>query len=144
MISPNPQVAYVCFSLLLSGTALSLLAFDPQAPKITESDTLMPTILRKTSLLFAVFLALTGTAAINMATAQTKVPNTSGTTQADSDNQDMPDDELDAAAITLDVALLSTHPEALPGDPRHQRAEHPGPPHRSEKAPGRRRRRQSN
>jgi hypothetical protein len=43
-----------------------------------------------------------------MATAQTKAPqSTPKTTQPDSDNQEVPDDELDAAAVTLDVSHSS-------------------------------------
>jgi hypothetical protein len=44
----------------------------------------MPIVLRKASMLFAVFMGLTGLAGINMATAQTKAPqSTPETTQPD-------------------------------------------------------------
>ena len=70
----------------------------------------MPTVLRKTSLIFAACLILAGSAAINTITAQTKPaprPNQPTPSQAENDNQDTPDDELDAAAVTLDVSHSS-------------------------------------
>jgi hypothetical protein len=71
----------------------------------------MRTVLRKTSLLFAVFLAIAASAAINTATAQTKpTPSQPETAQADAADQntpDIPDDELEAAAVTLDVSHSS-------------------------------------
>jgi hypothetical protein len=71
----------------------------------------MPTVLRKTSLLLAVFLALSCSAAINTGTAQTKPAQTKPeTTQSETDNQETPDtadDELDAAAVTLDLSHSS-------------------------------------
>ena len=66
----------------------------------------MPTVLRKSSLLFAACLVLATSADINTASAQTKpAPSKAETTQADSVEQntpDTPDDELEAAAVTLD------------------------------------------
>jgi hypothetical protein len=71
----------------------------------------MRTVLRKTSLLFAVCLAIAASAAINTATAQTKpTPSQPETAQADAADQnrpDIPDDELEAAAVTLDVSHSS-------------------------------------
>ena len=74
----------------------------------------MPTALRKTSLIFAASLILAASAGINTVTAQTKpapkpnqpTPAQPETAQAETDNQNTPDtadDELEAAAVTLDV-----------------------------------------
>jgi DNA repair exonuclease SbcCD ATPase subunit len=73
-------------------------------------DPLMPTVLRKTSLLLAVCLALTGSVAINTATAQTKPAQTRPeSNQAETDSQDASDtaDELEAAAVNLDLSHSS-------------------------------------
>jgi hypothetical protein len=71
----------------------------------------MPTVLRKTSLLLAVSLALTGSAAINTATAQTKPATTrpeSNQSETDSqDTSDTADDELETAAVSLDLSHSS-------------------------------------
>ncbi|MCU1252349.1 MAG: hypothetical protein JWQ49_5378 [Edaphobacter sp.] len=113
MISLNPQVAYVCFRVLFVRHSTSLLDSDPRPPKNQRvCDTLMPIVLRKTSFLFAACLALTGSAAINTATAQTKPPQTMpAPPQADTENQETPDtadDELEAAAVTLDLSHSSS------------------------------------
>jgi DNA repair exonuclease SbcCD ATPase subunit len=70
----------------------------------------MPTVLRKTSLLCAVCLALTGSVAINTGTAQTKPAQTRPESdQAETDSQDASDtaDELEAAAVNLDLSHSS-------------------------------------
>jgi hypothetical protein len=71
----------------------------------------MPTVLRKTSLLLAVCLALTGSADINTATAQTKPATTRPeSNQAETDSQDTSDtadDELETAAVSLDLSHSS-------------------------------------
>jgi ankyrin repeat protein len=71
----------------------------------------MPTVLRKTSLLLAVCLAFTGSAAINTATAQTKPATTRPeSNQAETDSQDTSDtadDELETAAVNLDLSHSS-------------------------------------
>jgi hypothetical protein len=71
----------------------------------------MRTVLRKTSLLFAVCLALTGSAATNTATAQIKPAQTRPeSNQAETDSQDgsdTADDELETAAVNLDLSHSS-------------------------------------
>src|SRR5437870_13500584 len=78
----------------------------------------MPTTLRKPSLLLAVYLSVAASVAINTAIAQNKsapkahqpAASKAETTQADAadqNNSDIPDDELEAAAVTLDVSHSS-------------------------------------
>ena len=78
----------------------------------------MPAALRKTSLLFAAFLGFAGSAAIDKSTAQSRptpkanqpASSQAEATPADSADQntpEIPDDELEAAAVTLDVSHSS-------------------------------------
>src|ERR1700677_4284211 len=77
----------------------------------------MLTALRKLSLIFAICVLLAGPAAIDTAVAQTKpVPTpkadqqTSSQTEetkADADDEDTPSDELESAAVTIDVSHSS-------------------------------------
>jgi LssY C-terminus len=76
----------------------------------------MPTASNKLSLIFAICLVLVATAT-RPAFAQTKpvppkatqkTPADAETSKADADDQDTPDDELEAAAITIDVSHSSS------------------------------------
>src|SRR5215469_10570192 len=77
----------------------------------------MPTILRRTSLLFTVCLALAASGAIDRAIAQNKpapkahqpAPSQPDTTAdiADQNAPDTADDELEAAAVSIDVSHSS-------------------------------------
>jgi hypothetical protein len=95
-------------------------------------DPLMPTVLRNTSLLLAVCLALTGSVAINIATAQTKPAQTRPeSNQAETDSQDASDtaDELEAAAVNLDLSHSSPTEPTSTAAPRftgvrHHQAKH--------------------
>src|SRR3954451_14205076 len=104
MISPNPQVAYVCSSIVSDEHPSAHRGF--RAPK-SERVTPMRTVLRKPPLLFAVCLAIAASSAIDTATAQSKPnpsqPETAQAEAADQNTPDTPDEELEAAAVTLDI-----------------------------------------
>jgi hypothetical protein len=77
----------------------------------------MPTASSKRSLIFVICLVLAATAVSHPAAAQTKPATPPKTTQktpadaenpkADADDQDTPDDELESAAVTIDVSHSS-------------------------------------
>src|ERR1700761_2079562 len=77
----------------------------------------MPTPSKKSVLLPAICLLLAGSLAFNTALAQTKpasppkavqkTPSEAENTQAEADDQDTPNDELEEAAVKLDVSRSS-------------------------------------